>query len=789
MAYQIDEEEFSDNGFDELPANALYQLEHEAVSQRGPEIYDVHDQHAAFVDDGGLYQGNAEMYDQQTAAEDETMAEPPSSDYGFDDEDVIDLDEPTMVIHPASGLPSRSGRQDKSNNNHHTADAQPEVWTQQEHLHHAQQRATDIDVTGLQMRIAELEREQAKLQKSAEDAKTDALSKAGAIAILRSKHDKATKEYERKLSVMQSLHAEETAKQKAEIEAARKERETVKTSNRFLEHDLAQEVERAKRLKGPANQSNVRNGSRAENGTATTPQKAYSLPHRDGFDDDEIITYSPSRSRDRGKSGTPKAGAKRKRPVDASPIPLLITEARASPMSEGRGTQALEEEEVKTLKGVDRRDAGIRVMQRVLNHAPDVGHVRTLEALVQFAFPSMPEQSISSHLLQGLSDFSQDSKHGLAALHVCSNCMDLWERCLQETYYEPLYLILDLFEFVLVPEVVSVRTMVLDRFIPLATKTIDLIAVPLATASRNTAYAESIDKAVQTKLQEEIDIYHVLSLLHMLAMSASLDSGQTKLFWEAMEFDFVLMMLNKAQQLPQINLVLQMVASSILPDSFGTIRSDLQRQSKDESGTIDRLTSLFFEYPDPPPGEEPYDTAEICQLRLEILRTLRSICLTDHGSVALAQHRSAIGRLIRFLDLQVTSLYSIPPDQVVFVDGQLIDVPQHQSIHGLTVTSINLTTRLLYHLLHNHAEIIDFREKLAIIPGGYHKFLVAFTRLAFSEQLVYEAGIDEEVVDAAHEILDAVLDPEAGDAVVKAVETPSRSNTARTSVPGGSAPG
>lgn len=45
---------------------------------------------------------------------------------------------------------------------------------------------------------------------------------------------------------------------------------------------------------------------------------------------------------------------------------------------------------------------------------------------------------------------------------------------------------------------------------------------------------------------------------------------------------------------------------------------------------------------------------------------------------------------------------------------------------------------------------------------------MAFTRLAFSDALVLEEGIEEEVVDAAHQLLDEYLTPEEGVALLKA---------------------
>lgn len=773
MADRYDEDAFSDPGFDDLPANTLHQMEDDAVT---------FSQHAtASGTRGGLQNlsGYRDAYSalnqrngrhEQDKQEEEPGREPPSSDYGFDDEDVIDLDEPSLVIQPASGPVARAARADGDYNEEGQA-----PWNRQNEQRPYQQ----VDTAELQRRVAELERERANLQKLVEDTRSDAMSKAGAIAILRNNVDKATKEYERKLAIMQSLHADEAAKQKAEIEAARKERETVQTNNRFLEHDLAQEVERTKRLKGPATIGH--NGDRSrQSRTNTTPQKNRNLPFRDGFDDHEIVGISPSKSREHIKGETPKAGGKRKRPVDASPVPLVISQPRDSPLPEPSRVSSPNAYEHVPLNLLEQQDSTVRVFQRILNHAPSAGHDRTIEALVKYALPSAPAVSLSSLLLQELSSFRPKDDGLPITIHTCFACLTLWAKCLAESYFDPLYLLVDLLESVVIAEPWSTQVALIDRYVPLAAGTIDLVAVPKAKLlTKNPA----LDKAAIARLEERIDVNHILDILHMLAMSASFVQEDAIRFWRSMEFTFVLLMLNKAQELPQIVLVLQMVGSSSHGDSFGAINADLHAQDRDEMGTIDRLTSLLFDIPGAPDGEDSYDTHELSQLRIEILTCLGAICQNIHGSVALARHRSAIGRLIRFLDLQITSLYSVFPIQLDS-DQQEDTVP----LHRLITTSINLTTRLLYQLLHNHSELIDLRQKLAVIHGGHHKFLVAFTRLAFSEQLALEAGIDDEVVDAAHEILDAVLSPEEGEAIVKAVETPRGSTSRTVSMPLASAP-
>ena len=140
------------------------------------------------------------------------------------------------------------------------------------------------------------------------------------------------------------------------------------------------------------------------------------------------------------------------------------------------------------------------------------------------------------------------------------------------------------------------------------------------------------------------------------------------------------------------------------------------------------------------------------------------MCLTDHGTLLLSQHRSTTGRLVRFLDAQVSRLYSQRPS---------LGMPHpERTPHGLTIQLVNTTTRLLYHIIHAFEDPTVLIQKIRVVHGGYHKFLVSLTRIAFSEQLVYEAGIEDEVCEAAHDILDAILGPEDGEAVQKAMETP-----------------
>ena len=82
-------------------------------------------------------------------------------------------------------------------------------------------------------------------------------------------------------------------------------------------------------------------------------------------------------------------------------------------------------------------------------------------------------------------------------------------------------------------------------------------------------------------------------------------AGAVTVLWSAIEFDFILLMLHKSQPLSQIIMTLHLLATSVLPNSFGAIvvsttsRHDQPtRQTKSETDILDRLTVLLFEVPE-----------------------------------------------------------------------------------------------------------------------------------------------------------------------------------------------
>ena len=166
-------------------------------------------------------------------------------------------------------------------------------------------------------------RERETLQNAVQSANEQAFAKAGEISIVRANQLKTQRDHERQLKEVQKQHSEIAARQQAEIEHARTEREKLVTEKKYLQHDLLEESERARQLQRIA-KSGIDTNTISKRGTSknvvTTPKKNVALPFRDGFEDDEIMAVSPSKTLGRSKATTPKAGEKRKRKV-AEPSP------------------------------------------------------------------------------------------------------------------------------------------------------------------------------------------------------------------------------------------------------------------------------------------------------------------------------------------------------------------------------------------------------------------------------------------------------------------------------------
>ncbi|ORY18641.1 hypothetical protein BCR34DRAFT_473229 [Clohesyomyces aquaticus] len=710
-----DESGFSDHDLDDLPANTLQQLEATAVQLT---------QHRPARDAESDYGGG-------------------DGDDGDDGDEVINLDDEPVPPQPAPWNPPavpQSARPAPPRN-----------------------EASQVDVSQLLLRIKTLEQDKARLNRDLHAERSKALSKSGEADTVRRRLEAATRENERRLQALQHAHANEVARQKADLDKIRRERETAQTNSLFLEHDLAREAGRVRRVKKSGKEPVVPR-SRTDPSPVGTPKRSKVLPFRDGFDDEDIVMASPTKSPHKTKPSTPSKASKRKRPAtDPSPIPALqLSEPRDRQKTQEPSGKELPKIDASILERLRRDDHRFELLHRLVNHRSSNRIDRVLEALTQHALPSQTRKKLSSMAYDDLSRCSSGHNVHELALSVCHVFLGLWDRCLQEKYYAPIYLFLDAIQFILACEPCSTAVALTSRAVPLILATVDLVSIPIARASTNSKHVPDLYSPAQRTIDSQIDVLDCLDLLYAIATSCITSPSAITCFWELIPIDFALVLLVKAQSLPRIMLMIRILSTSSLPTTLGTIvaaGSMADQQAKREIDLIDRLTNLLSETPEaiPDPGNKDLNetrnrcsTKEIWELRICVLNLLSTFANSEYGSTRLAHHRNCIGRLIQHLDASISSLYTTPLCPT----------------HSLAISSTNITMKLIYRLMTSQPDI-DIKTKMGAVQGGSHKYLVALTRLAFSEGLVLEEGIEQEVVDAAHDILDKGLSPEEGEGLLR----------------------
>ncbi|KAF2456068.1 hypothetical protein BDY21DRAFT_372706 [Lineolata rhizophorae] len=682
----------------------------------------------------------------------------------------------------------------------------------------------------LQQRIAELEREKDELQRSEREASSAVVAKAGEVAIVRRNLEKATRDYDQRVAALQRAHADAVAKHNLELEAAWKERERVETNNRFLEHDLTHHARAPgrKQMREVGAGNRPRTAEQKGDATATTPKKSKALPFRDGFDDGDVLMASPPK-KDRSKPATPRAAAKRKRPVpDASPVqPLPLSEpsSRRSPdLDVGEPMNEPESQPHSfSVPNVDSTNEDYEFLQFILNHRPYPGNEQTFEAFAKYSFPSEPDGSISSMIHDHL-QFPSEAK---SLPHKFANILLLvWDRCLDEAYYPPISILLDTIHLTL--SYVPLRTTLdlITTLLPLAQATADLVAIPLAKASTATnnnttkqrplTHSSSSSASDLAELQRHIDVHAVLLLLYDVATTCAPDPAASAVFWASIKYDFVLVMLMRAHPLEQVVLTLKMLGTSATTSSFGaTITTaaakgdgasavavdearEQQRQAANESALVDRVTQLLAETaaepssgwgrashscpsppaparssqppPPPPPSRQPRD-ATSAPPRNPVLATerLRLAALETLSTLTLHARNAA---LLAAHPLALPRLARFLVQQLDTLDAYADPLAEARE---LTVRSVNAGAKVLCFLLGGHGGGAAggaggvIKSAMAGPAGKGWGLLVGLARVAFceGEAGLMERGIEEETVEAAHAVLDEWLSPEEGEELVR----------------------
>lgn len=176
MADQDDEDYFSDNGLEDLPQSTIQDLEFRALSSTQQHVAAL--RYKQYNQATRPFKLSVPSNGYQRSAPPSASALPPdpaSSDYGsdgLDDEDVIDLDEPSLLILPASGPPqikitgqsnaraqqthSNLGQVESAHNAHSNGMVYEDGAQFFEHQDALQPAQPQHDMTPLELRIAEV---------------------------------------------------------------------------------------------------------------------------------------------------------------------------------------------------------------------------------------------------------------------------------------------------------------------------------------------------------------------------------------------------------------------------------------------------------------------------------------------------------------------------------------------------------------------------------------------------------------------------------------------------------
>ena len=786
MDDEEDETNFSDDGLDDLEGNALQELEQNAIQStqqptkqaythgghidatRGrngtlPGPYQQH--HAHTVDDDFDTEGfDAEAYDNGRVA---TPVEEPESCMAARRPGEMTQREdwrqarfgqrqqqpPQRVVQQYAGpvrplyknpAPASLNyqRQDGDYKMQDSAikDVQPEPQTQSFPSEREE---------AFQARIAELLKERDSLTKELRTTTDEVWTRRGEISNLRARQEKNVKVYERQLNSLQKSMQEENAKNKAAIAAQNEENARIADAQRRLQHDLDEEAAKSRRLQIALKQSR---GAQSDD-QVTTPKKP-ARPLGDAFDDGDLMVVSPARSGRASKGGTPTAGGKRKRKIDhGSPMPPLVLlpselQAREEPQTTV---------ETKTIPVRIRKDVtaekNLKFIQRVMNHHLKGGQERIVEKFTQFSFPSQPSRLFSSIVL--------DATAGLRGASLPSDLLQtfisLWSQSLREKYYKPISIFIDVAQFIVALESSTVTVSIVSNLLPVLQQSAEINGVIRFNNAKAVQTAMRNKQVPQTELVDEANSTDCLELLYSVA-SVCHEGEKTDRFWRSLSTDFVLLFLSISQPISDITIMLDLLSTSIRPTTFGNICGTPADQATAEKYIIDRVTHMLWETPNPGRDATPYTRPEITQLRIEAVALLMTLALnsphphTDpahHGSALLAHHSHAIGRLVRCMYEELDLLYL------------------HLAGHELHAHLVNETTRLVFHLLQLHGDNIDLQTKLQVINGGVHKHRVVLTRLAFSEGVFLDKGVEDETVLMAHDMLEEAVTPEEAEALLE----------------------
>lgn len=350
----------------------------------------------------------------------------------------------------------------------------------------------------------------------------------------------------------------------------------------------------------------------------------------------------------------------------------------------------------------------------------------------------------------------------------------IWSRSFEEELWEPIKYLVSLISFTFQLHTIAVAPLVLTNLAPIAQATIYTLAegrhrLPDGDLSKSDDYSF---------LEQHINTTSILYLLYTVALACATTVDEIELgleckaseFWKHITLDFVLLLLTPKQKLNDVLGMLDLLATSSLPESIGPITEDKEPPFMARL-IIERVSAKLT---DPPRAATTPVSKR--RLRLTALRTLISFARYPFGAKQLATHANALPRLVTCLSTSIDELYDQPnPSSMLPQDSndrESLVLSDPSSSPSEDLYKIITQCVSLIHLLVTDPQtsnIAEIGQKLSMSHGGSQRYLLALGRLAFAEEdLVMEAGIDGETVEAAHELLEMAVTPDEGEIISEA---------------------
>ncbi|KAF9880243.1 hypothetical protein CkaCkLH20_02197 [Colletotrichum karsti] len=602
----------------------------------------------------------------------------------------------------------------------------------------------------------------------------------GEATIIRSNSTKAQQDHAAEITRLKKQNAEQAAKQERAVEAAIAAERQATTELQFLQRDMKDAASRPRR-------KDTTQGAAAP-GTTTPKKTTKTWGMADGFDDMDI---APSPTKTRGKTRdagpvavpiserTPTKGKRKRQAVD-SPVMALDLETHAEDV-------AMADDPAVAPLPVQYSVAGPNVLpfeflQVILDHGSMHGDPPTFDILSRYTFPSDPSTSFASYIFRELPLMGNPLNPVQLLVDFARLIIRMWTQCLTETYLRPVWDLTSLLSFTIQLQTMSVVPQVLSELVPAAQSSVYMVA---EARFRSIDGSDSATEA----LEQNIDTTYILSLLYASAavcattVTETENGAQTRQaeFWQLITVDLVLALLTPKQRLEDILAMLDMLCTSTLPDSIGPIVPGKEPELVARM-IIDKVSLNLVDLP-----LTAVTTSEKHAVRFAVMRTLTAFARSPFAARQIAGHVSVVPRLVTALNELINVLYDIS-DPVADLGGGGSSSSRKDGAVDATPDDLrdgaddwddgrigpSLLISQIILLLHslatdpNTANIVNILQKLSVTHGGPQRYLLSLSRLNFAEEdLVYEAVIDADTVDRAHELLELSITPDEGDSVAE----------------------